>query len=177
MHEVTLARTRLVEVPTPVGALWVATDAQGAVVAAGWPDERSPLDWATGLGVSVEGVSDEPSAAAERLRAWFADPSVPLDDLVVRPAGTEFQQRVWEALRQIPLGRTWSYGQLARAVGRPRGAQAVGAANGANPVAVLVPCHRVVGSDGRLTGYAGGLHRKEWLLAHEGALTSQPRLF
>ena len=80
---------------------------------------------------------------------------------------------MWTALRAIPAGTTASYGELARAVGAPRAVRAVGAANGANPVAIIVPCHRVIGSDGTLTGYGGGLPRKEWLLAHEGARTSR----
>lgn len=90
-------------------------------------------------------------------------PGVPLD-----PAGTAFQQAVWRALRRIPAGATRSYAQIARLAGRPRAARAVGAAIGRNPVSILVPCHRVLGSDGSLTGYAGGLRRKRALLAHEG---------
>ncbi len=91
--------------------------------------------------------------------------------------GTAFQRRVWGALREIPPGRTRSYGQLAAAAGRPRAARAAGAANGANPVSLVVPCHRVVGADGRLTGYGGGLERKRWLLAHEAgaAADGHPR--
>ena len=82
--------------------------------------------------------------------------------------GTAFQRDVWLALRRIPVGTTISYVELARRIGRPRAVRAVGAANGANPVAVIVPCHRVIGADGRLTGYGGGLPRKQWLLEHEG---------
>ena len=83
--------------------------------------------------------------------------------------GTPFQQRVWRALTEIPFGVTWSYGQLARHIGCPNGFRAVGLANGRNPLAVIVPCHRVIGSDGSLTGFGGGLPRKHWLLTHEGA--------
>ncbi|TMA44133.1 MAG: methylated-DNA--[protein]-cysteine S-methyltransferase, partial [Deltaproteobacteria bacterium] len=86
----------------------------------------------------------------------------------VDPGGTEFQRRVWGALRKVPPGRTVSYGELARAVGAPGAARAVGAANGSNPVGIVIPCHRVIGADGSLTGYAGGVERKEWLLGHEG---------
>jgi len=86
------------------------------------------------------------------------------------PPGTEFQQRVWQQLQSIPHGDTTTYHQIAAALGIPNGSQAVGRANGANPIAILIPCHRVIGNTGKLTGYAGGLWRKEWLLRHEGAL-------
>ncbi len=86
------------------------------------------------------------------------------------PQGTEFQQRVWQQLLTIPYGDTTSYRQIAAALGIPNGSQAIGRANGANPIAILIPCHRVIGNTGKLTGYAGGLWRKEWLLRHEGAL-------
>jgi methylated-DNA-[protein]-cysteine S-methyltransferase len=82
--------------------------------------------------------------------------------------GTLFQQRVWRALTEIPYGETWSYGELAKRIGNPNASRAVGLANGRNPIAILVPCHRVIGADGSLTGYGGGLQRKQWLLAHEG---------
>lgn len=84
--------------------------------------------------------------------------------------GTTFQCKVWQALLEIPYGSTWSYGQLAQFIGEPKGAQAVGAANGQNPIWLLVPCHRVVGANGDLTGYAGGIEVKRWLLQHEGAI-------
>jgi methylated-DNA-[protein]-cysteine S-methyltransferase len=88
-------------------------------------------------------------------------------DLPLAPAGTEFQRQVWAVLRTIPFGTTWSYAEVARRIGRPRAVRAVGAANGQNPIGIVIPCHRVVGSDGSLTGYGGGLPRKRWLLAHE----------
>ena len=107
--------------------------------------------------------------AAEELREYFERKrttfTVPLD-----PAGTEFQRAVWRQLVTIPCGRTVSYAHIARAVGNPRGSQAVGKANGSNPLAIVVPCHRVVGTSGKLTGYAGGVERKRWLLQHEGGL-------
>jgi methylated-DNA-[protein]-cysteine S-methyltransferase len=84
--------------------------------------------------------------------------------------GTAFQQKVWQALLEIPMGITWSYGQLAKHIGEPQGAQAVGAANGQNPIWLIVPCHRVIGANGDLTGYAGGIETKRWLLQHEGAI-------
>jgi methylated-DNA-[protein]-cysteine S-methyltransferase len=91
-----------------------------------------------------------------------------LDGIPTESDGTPFQREVWAALRQIPAGETWSYGRLAAHIGRPAAVRAVGLANGANPIGVVVPCHRVIGASGGLTGYAGGLERKRWLLAHEG---------
>ncbi len=89
-------------------------------------------------------------------------------DLPLRLQGTRFQQRVWAALTEIPYGVTWSYGQLAKRIDHPNASRAVGLANGRNPISILVPCHRVIGADGSLTGYGGGVERKRWLLAHEG---------
>ncbi len=89
-------------------------------------------------------------------------------DLPLRLHGTPFQRRVWQALVEIPYGVTWSYGELARRIDQPSASRAVGLANGRNPISILVPCHRVIGADGTLTGYGGGLERKQWLLAHEG---------
>ena len=91
-------------------------------------------------------------------------------DLPLELTGTEFQQQVWQELRSIPFGQTVSYGDLARSIGKPSAVRAVGSANGDNPVSIIVPCHRVIGSDGGLTGYGGGLERKQWLLKHEGGL-------
>lgn len=91
-------------------------------------------------------------------------------DLPVMPDGTDFQKRVWSELMKIPFGQMISYGDLARALGKPSAVRAVGAANGSNPISIVVPCHRVIGNNGGLTGYGGGLPRKEWLLRHEGGL-------
>ncbi|KLU10810.1 MULTISPECIES: methylated-DNA--[protein]-cysteine S-methyltransferase [Kocuria] len=105
----------------------------------------------------------------EQLDDYFAGRLQEFDaDVVLH--GTPFQVRVWNALAQVPYGTTGTYGQLARTIGAPRAAQAVGAANGRNPVSLLVPCHRIIGANGRLTGYAGGMARKEYLLRLEGAL-------
>ena len=89
-------------------------------------------------------------------------------DLPLRLQGTMFQTRVWRELTEIPYGQTWSYGQLAKRIDKPSASRAVGLANGRNPISILVPCHRVIGADGSLTGYGGGIERKRWLLAHEG---------
>src|SRR5215203_4338182 len=101
--------------------------------------------------------------------AYFSGDVAALAAVPWHGAGTAFQRQVWDALCAIPAGETISYAELARRIGRPTAVRAVGLANGSNPVAVIVPCHRVIGSDGSLTGYGGGLHRKRWLLAHEGA--------
>jgi methylated-DNA-[protein]-cysteine S-methyltransferase len=102
------------------------------------------------------------------LRRYFDGELDALDDIAVDPAGTAFQLRVWSALRAVRPGTTTSYSALARDIGMPNAVRAVGAANGANPIPIVIPCHRVIGADGRLVGYGGGLDRKRWLLAHEG---------
>ncbi len=104
-----------------------------------------------------------------QLAAYFAGEAVEFD-VPLAMSGTEFQRRVWSELREIPLGETISYGELARRVGTPGASRAVGLANGRNPVSIVVPCHRVIGADGRLTGYGGGLERKAWLLRHEQSM-------
>jgi len=104
--------------------------------------------------------------AREQLSAYFAGESRSFD-LPLAFRGTEFQRRVWDALRAVPFGETVSYGELARRIGAPRAVRAVGAAVGRNPISIVVPCHRIIGSDGGLTGYAGGLASKRWLLEHE----------
>ena len=109
-------------------------------------------------------------AAARALGAYFAGEKDPWQGLELAPEGSSFQRRVWAALRRIPYGQTLSYRDLARSAGHPRAARAVGQANHHNPLAILVPCHRVIAADGSLGGYAGGLERKRWLLEHEGAL-------
>lgn len=109
----------------------------------------------------------DPAGAVTRLGRYFEGDLAALDGLEVQSFGTAFQQRVWQELRRIPAGTTRSYGEIAQAIGSPTAVRAVGAANGANPVGIVVPCHRVIGRDGSLTGFAGGLAAKRWLLAHE----------
>ena len=104
----------------------------------------------------------------EQLNEYFARTRTTFD-LPLAPAGSAFERRVWDALRAIPYGSTVSYGELARRLGDPRATRAVGAANGKNAIPIIVPCHRVVGARGELTGFGGGLDRKRWLLEHEGA--------
>jgi len=112
-----------------------------------------------------------PSGLSSSLKAYFDGDVYVLDRLPIVFAGTAFQNKVWKALRNIPCGMTTSYGALARRIREPKAVRAVGLANGSNPIGVVVPCHRVIGSDGSLTGYGGGLPRKRWLLAHEARHT------
>jgi methylated-DNA-[protein]-cysteine S-methyltransferase len=115
----------------------------------------------------VEDESVEPFPETKRqLTAYFAGSLTELD-LPLQMQGTVFQQRVWEALKTIPYGTTLSYGALAQQIGQPKASRAVGLANGRNPVSIIVPCHRVIGANGKLTGYGGGIERKQWLLNHE----------
>jgi methylated-DNA-[protein]-cysteine S-methyltransferase len=104
----------------------------------------------------------------DALSAYFEGNLASLDEIPVDPGGTTFQRKVWLALRNIPPGMTSSYGEFAAKLGHPKAARAVGLANSLNPIAIILPCHRVIGANGTLTGYAGGLDRKRWLLAHEG---------
>jgi len=104
-----------------------------------------------------------------QVEAYFAGDLTSIDAIAVRTEGTPFQKLVWAELRHIPASTTISYGELAKRIGRPNASRAVGLANGSNPIAIVVPCHRVIGANGSLTGYGGGMERKRWLLAHEGA--------
>ena len=161
-------------IATPVGEVLLVTDDAGAVRALDFADYEDRMTrllarHAPGAAV-VEGRAPEPVRRA--VEAWFGGDLTALDGLTVRTGGTAFQRTVWAALRAIPAGETRSYGQLAAAIGSPRAVRAAGLANGQNPVAVIVPCHRVIGANGKLTGYAGGLERKRWLLTHEGVLVA-----
>ncbi|QVL34967.1 methylated-DNA--[protein]-cysteine S-methyltransferase [Telmatocola sphagniphila] len=104
----------------------------------------------------------------EELRSYFNGDLTALDAIPIAWAGTDFQQKAWQHLRTIPVGKTESYGQMAKALGVPKASRAVGRANGSNPVGLVVPCHRVIGANGSLTGYGFGVDRKRWLLKHEG---------
>ncbi|PZO00342.1 MAG: methylated-DNA--protein-cysteine methyltransferase [Alphaproteobacteria bacterium] len=158
-------------IETPVGTVLLVTDADGAVRALDF-DDYAPRMMRL-LARHYGQVNLTPGAAPGPVRnaviAYFNGDARALETLIVTTAGTPFQREVWAALRAIPAGETRSYGQLAVAIGRPKAVRAVGLANGANPVGIIVPCHRVVGANGTLTGYAGGLERKRWLLAHEAA--------
>lgn len=144
------------QIPSPIGGVRVTVDAHGAVVAVAFVDDE----------LAGGGEPGPAAEAARQLEEYFCgtrrDFGLPL-----APEGTEFERRVWAELVRIPYGATESYGAVARRLGDAGLSRAVGAANARNPIAILVPCHRVVGAGGGLTGYAGGLWRKKWLLAHE----------
>jgi methylated-DNA-[protein]-cysteine S-methyltransferase len=122
-----------------------------------------------GAGTTTDWQRDDAlfADARQQLAAYFAGERQTFD-LPLAPTGTAFQRRVWQALRDIPFGKTESYGALARRIDSPKASRAVGLANGRNPISIIVPCHRVIGADGSLTGYGGGIERKRWLLTHEG---------
>lgn len=149
---------------SPVGRLAIVADDTGALRVLAFVDRLERPEHAAAA--AARPVAN-PFGLTDRLRAYFAGELAAIDSLRVVLDGTEFQNRVWNALREIPCGDTWSYGDLARRIGKPSAVRAVGLANGANPIAIVVPCHRVIGSNGTLTGYGGGLDRKRWLLAHE----------
>lgn len=165
-------------VDTPIGALYVAARGE-AVVGLEFGDAHERRDALARhldryLGPHERRAHPDPGGAATRLRRYFAGERGALDEQPVEIHGTDFQAQVWNALRRIPAGTTWTYSQLAEHLGRPEARRAVGAANGANPIALFVPCHRVIAADGTLWGYGGGLERKRWLLAHEGARFVDP---
>jgi len=153
-----------------VGEVLLVTDAAGAVRALDFADYEERMIRLLRRHAPKAMLADgrAPEAVRTAVEAYFGGDVRALDGLTVKTGGTEFQRSVWSALRAIPAGETRSYGQLAAAIGSPRAVRAAGLANGQNPIAVIVPCHRVIGANGTLTGYAGGLERKRWLLAHEG---------
>jgi methylated-DNA-[protein]-cysteine S-methyltransferase len=130
----------------------------------------------TGFSRCRKSHTGAPAEAARQLREYFAGARTAFD-LPLQPRGTQFQRNVWNRLREIPYGETISYGELARRIGNPKASRAVGAANGANPLPIVVPCHRVIGSTGALTGFGGGLSVKRFLLALESGITVQKNLF
>jgi methylated-DNA-[protein]-cysteine S-methyltransferase len=157
---------------TPTGRMQLVSDEQGRVHALDWVDHDERMHRLLGRyykNVSVRlRESKQESAAKRAVLAYFGGELDAIAKLDVASPGTEFQNDVWRALRQIPRGQTRSYGALAKQIGRPAAVRAVGLANGSNPIAIIVPCHRVIGANASLTGYGGGLDRKRWLLAHEG---------
>ena len=157
-------------IATPVGELLLVTDTEGAVRALDFADYEARMMRLLrrhSPGVALK-RGRAPASVRAAVEAYFGGDVRALDGVKTATGGTEFQRTVWAALRAIPAGETRSYGQLAAAIGKPRAVRAAGLANGQNPIAVIVPCHRVIGANGTLTGYAGGLERKRWLLAHEG---------
>jgi methylated-DNA-[protein]-cysteine S-methyltransferase len=159
------------ELATPLGTALLVTDGAGRLRALDWREFEDRMQHL--LRRYYDCAAVRTGRAPEHVRKPFAeyfagDLEAPRS-IPVAAEGTAFRQKVWAALRQIPVGATLSYGALAQRIGHPAAVRAVGLANGANPISVVVPCHRVIGSDGTLTGYGGGLARKRWLLVHEGA--------
>jgi methylated-DNA-[protein]-cysteine S-methyltransferase len=181
-------------IDTPLGELEIITDPQGQLRALEWadfhhrllqllvrhygPDQSSTFSASSSAksnakpGFSLHQESVEQNIK-QRISDYFAGDLAAIDALPVATAGTEFQRTVWKMLRTIPCGQIMTYGQMAAQLGNPGASRAVGLANGSNPISVVVPCHRVIGSNGTLTGYAGGVERKKWLLVHEGYLFDQ----
>lgn len=158
-------------VATPIGELLLVADHDGNLRAIDWTDHEDRIHRSLRLhygedGFRIESVRDS-SKLAHAIDRYFAGELTAIDTLPVQTAGTPFQREVWGALRKIECGATVSYGQLAEQIGRPTAVRAVGLANGSNPISLVVPCHRVIGSNGSLTGYGGGIERKRWLLEHE----------
>jgi methylated-DNA-[protein]-cysteine S-methyltransferase len=161
-------------VGTPLGELFIVADEDGNLRSTVWADYETHLRPSLELHYGKNRFTIEPgrnpSGLTEAIGRYFAGDLAAIDTLPVQTAGTPFQREVWRALRDIPCGTTISYAALAGRIGRPNAVRAVGLANGSNPVGIVVPCHRVIGSDGSLTGYGGGIERKRWLLRHERAL-------
>lgn len=162
-------RLLLDRVPSPLGTLWLVWDRDDVLRALDFADHEARLQrlLRRHYGPRTLEPGRAPAGITDPLAAFFAGDLGAIDGVTVGTNGTEFQRRVWSALRRIPAARSWSYGALAAYLERPNASRAVGLANGANPIAIVVPCHRVIGADGTLIGYGGGLERKRWLLAHE----------
>ncbi|MDQ3692529.1 MAG: methylated-DNA--[protein]-cysteine S-methyltransferase [Chloroflexota bacterium] len=173
-------RLLLDRLATPLGPLLAVTDEFGLLRALWFADgEAEPLlrhSLRRQYGAVPAESGPAPASIIQALERYFAGEIAVLSEIPRAAAGTPFQQSVWAALTRIPAGATVSYGALAAKIGTPRAVRAVGTANGANPIAIVVPCHRVIGANRALTGYGGGLDRKRWLLAHEGVLLPEPLL-
>lgn len=162
-------------IDTPIGALLIVCDADDRLRAAEFHDFEDRLQRSLRLNRATDGAytlreARAPKIVRDRLRAYFSGELAAIDEIAIATGGTPFQQKVWRALRKIAPGRTATYGALAKRIGAGTAIRAVGAANGANPVSVVVPCHRLVGANGSLIRYGGGIERKRWLLQHEGAV-------
>lgn len=158
---------------TPIGMALLVTDERDLLRALDWSDHEDRLYrllrlyYSTGIALKM---ARAPAGLRDALNGYFAGDLKQLNGIACAAAGTEFQRSVWAALRKIPAGKAMSYGALAAKLGRSAAMRAVGAANGANPLSVVVPCHRLIGANGSLIKYGGGLERKRWLLTHEGAV-------
>lgn len=159
---------------TPVGELLIVADGEGNLRTIDWTDHearmRLLLDRYYGKGRYTFSPARDPGGLTKAMRAYFKGDIAAIDTLPVETTGTQFQRSIWQALRKIPRGTTITYAELAKRIDKPKAIRAAGLANGQNPISIVVPCHRVIGSNGTLTGYGGGLPRKKWLLEHEGAM-------
>ena len=165
---------------TPLGPYALVVDAEERLRASGWTAGHARMERHLQPHVaSAAGLkrASNPAGLTAAFRAYFAGDLRALDGVTAFAEGTAFQRAVWAALREIPCGETRSYVEIARRIGQPAAVRAVGLANGANPINIVVPCHRVIGADGSLTGYGGGIRRKRWLLAHEGTRAIQGELY
>jgi len=164
-------------IETPLGPM-VLLARDGVLIGLEFDDqpERVARDLRIRFGSSDRFPADNPYGFSDRICAYFAGDFKAIENMPTDGGGTEFQRLVWSELKLIPCGVTVSYGDIAKRLGDPTASRAVGLANGRNPVSIVVPCHRVIGADGSLTGYGGGLPRKKWLLAHEGVLISGDRI-
>lgn len=158
-------------IESPLGTLLVVCDDAGCLRALDFHDYEVRMQRLLRAHYGERGFTvvagHAPAAVSSALAGYFDGALHAIESIEVRTGGTAFQRKVWSALRRIPGGVTRGYGELARDIGRPKAARAIGLANGANPTAIVVPCHRVIGADGSLTGFGGGLERKRWLLDHE----------
>jgi len=156
--------------PTPIGIALLVTDADGALRALDWDDYEHRMRELLRLHYGAVDLVDQaaPMAMKAALSAYFEGDLSQLSRIEWRIAGTPFQQKVWTALAKIPAGTTMSYGAMAARIDMPKAIRAVGHANGSNPISLVLPCHRLIGADGSLVKYGGGLERKRWLLRHEG---------
>ena len=163
---------RIDRTETPLGDLSIVADHQGSLRAVTWTNFEDDLfawlDSRYGKNTVKLEPAVNPHGLTSALKAYFGGRLTAIDGLPATARGTEFQRAVWQVMREIPCGSTISYGELARRIGRPKAVRAVGLACGANPIGIVIPCHRVVGANGALTGFGGGLDRKRWLLGHEG---------
>jgi methylated-DNA-[protein]-cysteine S-methyltransferase len=159
------------EIPSALGTIVIAAR-EGRLCSLDYGDcrDRMLASLARRYGATGARPARDPFGFSGRIRAYLAGDLGAIDEITTETGGTPFERELWAALRLIPVGTTITYSDLARAIGRPSAVRAAGAANGRNPIAIVVPCHRVIGKDGLLTGYAGGLPRKRWLLTHEGAM-------
>ena len=157
---------------TPIGTALLVTDSDGLLRALDWEDHRARMDDLLRLqyGAVVLHEARGPARTRAALTGYFRGDHDRLEEIRWRVAGTPFQRRVWQALPGIPPGTTLSYGALATKIGVPKAVRALGHANGSNPLSVVLPCHRLIGANGALVKYGGGLERKRWLLQHEGVV-------